>query len=343
MTLTREWWYGSGGVVRARRGGRGIVGGSATTRDLRIASGAFIYQSARTMPLDPNSAAKTAFLVSKIRDRYSTYGAIATTDYGLPMYVADATTPRIRVGWNRATAYPGNLGYYDGPRIFENVPWPAEATPSTGTDKSIAIWSPVENRLWEFWLCEPDGAGWKASNGGCVDHVTGWDGIYQPYQGMEVHGIAAAGTGFAPLVVQAGDVAAEITVGGGLDHAVYCALPFEAMAKNSDGTWPLSWPARRTEHQASNTAGTGIAIGQRLRFPATVDIDSWTCHPAAKVIASAIRDHGAVVVDGAGNFTIGCDTDPAWGAILGSTPTYQVFAGVPWEQLELCAVNAGQP
>ncbi len=62
----------------------------------------------------------------------------------------------------------------------DQVPIPARAQPSAGTDSQITIYQPSTNRLWEYWHFHRESDGWHARWGGAIDDVSSSPGYYTP-------------------------------------------------------------------------------------------------------------------------------------------------------------------
>ena len=58
------------------------------------------------------------------------------------------------------------------------MPIPADAHAAAGTDKSLVIWQPSRDRLWEFWRVRTVGGKWHAKWGGKMSDVSGNPGYF---------------------------------------------------------------------------------------------------------------------------------------------------------------------
>jgi hypothetical protein len=81
-------------------------------------------------------------------------------DYGIPVFEADAATPRVAV----ADTY----GWWGGG--FAAVPVPVDAMPARGTDHHLCIVDRASHTLWEFWEMTRTADGrWTAGAGARLD------------------------------------------------------------------------------------------------------------------------------------------------------------------------------
>ena len=93
-----------------------------------------------------------------------------TTSYSVPVYVVGAHQPTQRVKLD--TWGP------DLQQAFSAVPIPRAARAAVGTDKSLSIWQPSTNRLWDFWLMRRVKGKWHARWGGEMDNVSSSPGYF---------------------------------------------------------------------------------------------------------------------------------------------------------------------
>ena len=148
----------------------------------------------RGAPAAPNSAAMVANLNSQIVNNWNGVAAFNAHQYNTAFAVASPNTPLIRVKWWDCFGYGWTPdGLYNGRTQFVDVPIPAAAIPATGTDRELSVWSPSQDKLWEFWQMSKDASGqWSACWGGRIDNVSTSIGQYLGDFGVAASGLAMA-------------------------------------------------------------------------------------------------------------------------------------------------------
>jgi hypothetical protein len=235
--------------------------------------------------------AKSASLIAAVSDN----NLPLTSDpdqYAVCVYSVSGQTPR------RTVTLSGYFSSYDdgdnsrvghgfAPTI-SNVPIPAGARPSAGSDGQIVLWDPTTGTEYSFWQFDTDAAGNYTATNGARYHTT--SGNY----GRFADGLSGRGAGtpyFAGLVRKW-----EIEQGR-IDHAM-------AFAYNSP-SGAFAYPASKSDGEG--IVGADLPEGARLQLdPALTeaDFDRWGLSPAAKVIATALQRYGMYVIDNSGSSKI---------------------------------------
>src|SRR5438874_3522209 len=221
-----------------------------------------------TPPLDPNSANLVVEFQRQIQTYYGNVG-VNTQYYSSPIYIAAATAPTQQV----TVTDCHNNGWIDAGLVqqWTAVPIPSYAQPAAGTDSEMAIYQPATDTLWEFWEMKQVGTAWTGCWGGRMTNVSGNPGIWTaPY------GAAATGLPFAP-----GQVTVEELQSGVINHVIGIAV---VDAEHWD-KW--SWPANRSDGWNPTGIANRIREGQRFRIDPTLDIDTLSIGPIAKMVAKA--------------------------------------------------------
>ncbi len=293
-------------------------------------------QKVDTAPVAANSAAMVRDLVGHITDRYGDIAAFNAHDYAMAFYTASAGTGTVDVAFDDCQHKGYTPAGLEGPGgQFTDVPIPAGAVPASGTDHSLAIYSPSTDQLWELWETEHTAQGWSACWGGRIDHVSTAAGYF-------TGGFGATASG---LAVSAGTVELSEVRAGSIPHALALAIPDTA-------AWPkLSYPAQRTD--GGDTDASAIPEGTRLRLDPNIDVDTIPgLSPIARVIAHTAQTYGFIVTDSSGAVSVTAESgtpqqtatgvDP-WAALEGGLPDYLVLQGFPWGSLQALPQNWGEP
>lgn len=252
-------------------------------------------------PVRSDSQIYTAELQSYLDSSRVTWW-INRGSYSCPIYEVPHTTPRIPVALLNDDGVSVTTPVQNGggrPHLAwilsKGVPVPAGATAALGTDMHMAVVDSLTGELWEFWKMQQDPNGnWSARWGGYMaDHKSN-PGIFL----NETSPLSYAGWGSSAtsLPVIAGMMLDSELRSGVIPHALQLIIPVI-----SPEWW---WPAQRRDSTLPE-AGQ-VREGMRLRFPSTFDPNTLTASYSGgsaqatrtlRMIASAIRDYGLIVVD----------------------------------------------
>jgi hypothetical protein len=282
-----------------------------------------------TTALDPNSAAIVTRLNGEIQAAYG-HAELNTTTYSTPIYTVGAAQPTITMTFNDCQ----HKGYLAAPfaAALQNVPMPANAASSLGSDAEMVIWQPSTDTDWEFWRAAETNGAWSACWGGRIQNVSSNLGIFPT-------GTGATGSGL-PLL--GGVIRLQDLESGAIDHAINVEVP--AARQGS-----YSWPAQRTDGYEANADDP--AEGERFRFPASLDLSALHLSPGELMIARAIQQYGMIVSDQSGAMSFQAE-DPRPYELNGaadpytaffSGPQYSWLQGIPWEDLQTLPFNYGEP
>lgn len=236
----------------------------------------------------------------------------ALAEFGVPVYGADASTPRYRVGCRAP------WGVCDLAR--RPVPVPDGARPAPGSDAAMVVVDWAERRSYEFWEAERlPGGGWTAGWGGVVD-IDG-DG-YAP------DGTLPTGAGVSRL---AGVVRTSELDRGRIPHAL--------VFSTDNACWgDHRYPAAKTD--GTSRRPDCIPEGARVQLDPGVDVAALPgLTPAERMVAVALQRHGAYAIDNGGAaMAIVFETpggDRGAYARAGVAHDYTALAGIPWDRLRV--------
>ncbi|GAA3580062.1 hypothetical protein GCM10022197_42200 [Microlunatus spumicola] len=261
--------------------------------------------------VDPGSAA----MVARAAREDQAYAGLY--EFGIPIYTADASTPRVDVTCTMEGAWG------DCPLSGQKMPVPAGAVPQLGSDGAMVVIDSTDHTIGEYWQAERTGSGWRASFG-AVNSLkgSGWGG-------------SSTGSGASRLggVVRVSEIAA-----GDIDHALVvqsdnvCARVYRAPAIKTDGT------SYRTDC---------LTEGARLQLDPSIDLDGVVgLTRGERTVAEALQTYGAYVIDQGGaplsvSFQRAADaTATSPGAVYTSAGfawDYYGMPHVPWDRLRVLA------
>lgn len=294
-------------------------------------------------PVDPASAHLVQHLVAQVLEQYAGQAALNVTTYNAALYDVADDQAVVSVGFRDEQGKGYLPGIFAPGGACSAVAIPAGARPAAGTDAHLGVF--YRDTLVELWRARrgTDGS-WSAVWGGRIPAVSTTTGQYPGGTG-----VSASGLMMPAFVLGIDEVRA-----GRIDHAVGIGITRVAAG-------PYSWPAVRTD--GTSTAPDAIHMGRVFRLPADVDLDAirwpdWAgkltrrLHPVAKLIGEAAKRYGLVVVETAGCVGVSVESgaptkavtgvDP-WAQLLGSTKSYDVLGGFPWDRLQALPFNDGKP
>jgi hypothetical protein len=280
--------------------------------------------------VDPRSSELVAEL---LRQRRIWVPWINTSSYSAPVYVVGPGQPRQTVHLDHGGWWAGTPADADVLRQqFASVPVPDGARPAGGSDRSMIVWQPSSDTMWELlgarhvpgdldpWSLVP---GWHAEWGARIDNVSTASGVLQYPFGVSSSGLALAG----------GMISAAELEQGHIDHAVALGIPQVRRGV-------AVAPATRTDGRYLGP--NGISEGQRFRLDPSLDVASLHLPRVAEEIAYAAQRYGIVVrdVSGAISFyaqdprTLGYNPYPA---LFGGLRPDALLARFPFDRLQALA------
>ncbi len=319
---------------------------SASGTDSRSVSSRVFAASSpyyRKLPADTPTASDSRTLVASLNQQaHDFYGTedvanitVNTHQYSPAMYVAYNTDPVYNItGWNCQQKYNGWDTEFN--RIMRGVHLPADMQPDPSSDGAVTVYNPDSNEVIDLWQARKVNGQWQACWGG---RMTGADQSIGAFE----YGYGASASG---LSLWGGTIRAQELLDGHIDHAISLGIPRTKW--NS-----ISWPANRSD---GGTKGTQLSIGQMLRLPADLDIDSMKMSPLATTIAKAAQEYGIIITDtsGAVSFSaenpIGLRTNPYATIFRGRWPSQEMAASIgrgeaafPLDKLVALPMNYGAP
>lgn len=248
-------------------------------------------------------------------------------EWTVPIYEADPGTPiqsvdhRLREDWQGKT-FAANSDHNpvakerEGhhPDFAAGVPIPSHATADAQEDAHLAIVDPVTRTAWDMWGAQKRADGTWASCTGTRYSLDG-RGVFDPadfpaQNGESIHPHGPSRATGVPAI--AGLILHKEILAGRIAHKLLFAC-------RSSGLLAHYFPP--TIWTDGGTPG-GPPAGIVLRLDPSLDIESVPLCPAAKIVARALQEFGAVLVDFAGGFTLGGEglwNDPAgrtWHGLL---------------------------
>jgi hypothetical protein len=191
-----------------------------------------------------------------------------------PVYQARTTDPMRSVSGGS-----GNASY--------RIPNGAEAALPNGGDMHMHVVDPTQHYVDEAWDMTPAGNG----NWDTPYHVR--TNLYGP--GVGEGGVRAYGGSALGGLIRVWEIQA-----GSIRHALAFGLPPDLMAHG-----PL-WPA--TTEDGWTAYGGDVHMGSLFAIPGSVNVNALGLNAQGLVLAHALQDYGAYLVDASGNFSLFAET-----------------------------------
>jgi hypothetical protein len=241
------------------------------------------------IPASPRLHPQSASYVQRIAS--AGYFGSNPDQYSYPVHLVDSSTPMRTV---RLTGYFSDVYSEDARTNLRaptlQVPVPAVAASSPGSDGSIIFWDPVTGAEWGFWRFWPNSDGsFTATNG--YRYNTNWSGVppKNPSSTSSLFISRGAGVPYLTGLVRRWEMDR-----GRIDHALAFAYNF---------------PAPSHVYPATKSDGTGDPVldvpeGARLQLDPSLteaDFDRWGLDREARVLARAMQEYGMYVIDRSGH------------------------------------------
>ena len=241
------------------------------------------------------------------------------TRYTIPVYEAEQGENReIRITGVFSDVTRGGEFLETIRGVTLHVPLGPEAVPAEGRDGQLVVWDPATGEEWGVWrLMKQFDGQWTARNG--YHYNTRWSGV--PPVGFLSRG---AGVPYLAGLVRPWEIAC-----GRIEHAL-------AVGVNDPGMVYV-FPATKSD----GTSMTGIPEGARLQLdPALTeaDFDRWGLDRAGKIVARALQEYGAVVVDVSGHPKLYAEYEGT--AKWGGTIRNDLLEAIPYSAFRVLSLTA---
>ncbi|MBU3921574.1 MAG: hypothetical protein KJ833_03660 [Alphaproteobacteria bacterium] len=236
--------------------------------------------------------------------------------------------------------YPGRYG--PGFEPGERVPLPADALPEDATPAQsnyFTLVDPVRNLAWDTrQLGKTLQGDWFAGFGAAVD-LSG-TGVSMPWMKAERSDLSA-GARPSGIPLMAGLIRVEEVKAGRIDHALAFAYP---LAQTGKFLPPASTALGAAD--AASERHLGLPMGARIQLNPDYDIDNTLLSPSAKVVARALQEYGAILVDEAGATVLFAESGPeqlaAWEGVLAPGDLQALFTA-EFIALNFHVIDTGEP
>lgn len=255
---------------------------------------------------------------------------INTTDYSVPIYTVPKSQPTVRVRLSSAFSAPALQS------AWRDVPLPPHARPAEGSDRSLVIWQPHSDRLWEFWRLRRTPAGWEAAWGGAIRKASSNAGVYGPAAWPGAR--RSWGASASSFSIAGGLVTFDDLRRGWINHALALAVP-------SPRAGVFASPAQRTD--GTSESPESLPEGAHLRLDPSLNLAELHLPRLTLMIAKASQRFGIFVRDKAevAHFFAQdpgpAGTNPYLGAdgyFEGTSPA-RLLASFPWSHLQVMAMD----
>jgi hypothetical protein len=253
------------------------------------------------LPVHPEIDPRSDHYVSVLKREPSGGFGINLHKWTIPVYEADATTPRHRVAKHvlspaeRETWQSDRETFGHGPGFDDGVPIPKAAMPDPEEDAHFAVVDWRAMRAWDTWgfRVRPDGS--FESNTGMTYALDG-EGVFRTSDfavkdGESIHFHGPSRAAGVPAI--AGLILYDEVMAGEIRHKLACAIRFPAL---QEFVWPAAW--------TDGPVKDGIPEGALIQLDPDLDLSLFDVLPAERVVARAMQRYGMVLVDYAGGSTL---------------------------------------
>ncbi len=278
-------------------------------------------------PLDPQSDVLSGVLRNEAENALrSLTGPYLATKGGVPVYRVPRQIRRVRVRLDVASDFRTSLKE----TFAAGVPIPARARPADNPDRSMVVWQPSTDQMWEFFRLRRGTDGWHARWGGAMRNVSRSDGRYGSTSWPGASGRWGATATSLPLI--AGLILVSELRSGRIDHALALSV-----GRARQGVY--SWPARRSD--GVEPSPTAIPEGARFRLDPTLDLSKLQMPRITRALAVAAQRYGIIVRDQTGQSLAFWAEDPTRFRINARTAFFDgqyptaFMRSFPWNHLQL--------
>jgi hypothetical protein len=277
------------------------------------ASNAFINTPVSSSPaLDSNSSN----IVSSSLAAYASSSNLSNDNtWGVPIVTADAQSNSYNIGCQ----------YYWCNMNFGSTQIPSDAQPNTGSDGHLVVLQPNGNEM-DMWIGQHTSSGWTSgsrwqenANGPAANCTT-------------AH--ACGGADAANFALAAGVVRPEEIAQGHIDHALALITPYTRQGY-------VACPA--TSGDGQQTSPNSLPIGSHIQLDPSINVASLNIPSWQKVIAVALQQYGAYVVDTGGSLEVRGESNlgrsyDAW-AKAGVPSNAPSLSDLPWGSMRLLSMT----
>lgn len=235
-------------------------------------------------PVADDSDALIASLHQQSIDYFGRPGAPNVTlnvdNYTAPLYVTGSDDPKQDIRpWNCQGKEPGWDAAFG--ETLRGLHVPPGLEPDGSSDGNVSVYNPDTGEVVELWQTRwaPDGV-LEACWGGVIEDASQSLGSFPVPYGASAGGLALWGY----------TIRHQELLDARIDHVVGIGIPLVKRGV-------ISWPAVRTDGRVD---GAELAMGQMMRLPADLDLDSLNLSPTARTVAQAAQDYGIIVTDTSG-------------------------------------------
>lgn len=268
-------------------------------------------------------------------------------EWTIPLFVADELTPRRHVGRRlRTEAYGQHFlansrpyltaDHVEGhhPSFGPGIPIPPAAEPDGQTDAHLAIIDPTQRMAWDMWAAHRNHCGdWESCTG--IAYSLDGSGVFDPaefpaHNGESIHLYGPGRATGVPII--AGLILHEEILAGRIEHKLAFACRCSGLLAHHFP--PAIW--------TDGSVPGGPPAGILFQLDPALDLDALNLTAGARVVARALQEYGAVLVDYADGFTLygeGLWNDPPrrrWDGML----TEDALFGIDWMHYRYLAPEA---
>lgn len=269
------------------------------------------------IPPDAKTDPESDILIADLAATNPLY--IAITDWSVPVYYIERSKATSEPVYQLYSGVHGR-GFELGSRIPIGDT-NGDFTPEKGSG-FISIVDTSMNIAWEMKQASRGADGLYFAGFGTITNLSG-TGASVPWMKAEnYHAAASPRASGAPLI--AGLIRVNEIKSGRIDHALAFAYP---RPRTDAFVYPASTALESRDGRPFNRLG--LPMGARIQLDPAFDVENAGLSSAAKIIARALQEYGAILVDDAGGTVLFAESGPAqlaeWDGVLDSEALQRVF------------------
>ncbi len=279
------------------------------------------------LPADAPVADRNDHFIELLRRSHAEVGFhLNTQQWTIPIYEVDEETPRVSI----SRRLPDHIG--EGRFLYEHskptltpdhpvghapgfgptIPMPTAAEPDAMTDGHLTLIDRRAQQAWDLWGAaqREDGSWWCCSG---ITYALDGPGVFDPTEfairnGESIHLYGPCRAAGVPNI--AGLVLYHEIQRGRIEHKLAFATRFAALLEHDA---PATW--------TDGGIPGGIPEGITIQLDPALDLSPFSLSPAALIIARALQEYGAVLVDVALGSTLSVESvnghaDRTWDGTL---------------------------
>jgi hypothetical protein len=210
---------------------------------------------------------------------------------------------------------PHTLGLH--PSVRAGVPIPSEAIPDSQADAHMTVIDESDRRAYDLWQCRREADGTWHTNA-AIAYDLGGPGVFTPEDiagirnDESIHFYGPCRASGVPAL--AGLIMLDEIRAGRINHKLAFACPVPGLQRYvyPPATWTDGW------------LPGGVPEGSIIQLDPALNVAAFKLSPAATIIARALQEYGAALVDFGGSVTLYGELSESWRGVLAEDDLFPI-------------------